>query len=59
MAEPGSSTIDYFHPGSIVKCITCYNKEEQGEVMTFDSKAGILFLSKSLTMRFNHKKAHC
>jgi len=43
---PSNDSNDYFYPGSIVKCVTCYGAEVQGEVIAFDHNTKILVLSK-------------
>ena len=61
------SNNDYFYPGSIVKCINCYDLEIQGEVITFDRNTGALVLSECRdnlcavnirVLHFHHRLIH-
>lgn len=41
-----TSNDDYFYPGTIVNCTTCYEDVIKGEVLSFDYGTKILVLSK-------------
>ena len=45
MAATGPSN-DYFCLGNIIKCITAYDKEIQGEVLSYNLENKVLTLSK-------------
>ena len=44
--ENPSKDSDYFSPGSLVECLTCYNVRVVGHVMAFEPNSRMLMLSK-------------
>ena len=44
--ENPSKDSDYFSPGSLVECLTCYNVRVVGHVMAFEPTSRMLMLSK-------------